>query len=772
MNLTTRLASFLPLCVLISAAETAAQTPHLPVSAPNEPAAARTLTECLRVPIHTQPDDPAFGRYGLWAAGPDYKASFHDGFAFYPCLGTDYPENLPLVWRTESIVAGAEVLVTPATATSTRSSDWRHEIHYPGVMEAYDVRADGVEQTFRLDVPPTRGGDWVVTGRIATRLLAPALVAAAHQELVFTDATDRPLVRYGAATAIDAAGERHAATTSFDGERIRLTVDGAWLATAKFPVVLDPLSSAVQVYPSGTQGAADLDIASTNDTDSRVMVVFTRAVSAADRDAYALLTTPAFAAGTVVYSDLSTSWSAEKTSVGYSAFGGWVVAFQRATATSTQIRAWVNDRTSQSGGSLVFPQLPVAGTCNRNPDVGAGGTSVALIVFQSDVTASNANTANTEVYGMILDTLTLTFDAPFLVPNQAAGTRYDRENPTVNQIRQFGPSIAWVVAWQELDRNVAGDDWDIWAQRVTSTGSRTATADLTAGVAAASNKVRPQIDGDAGRFMVAYLLASSGDATAGPEIRTVRFEAPDNVFSISGLVHGVLQASTMREFSNLTIAHDRVTDSHWAIGYESRATTSPGTVPAAHLDRVGYTGGVVEATTLVSNTLGGFSPAVTNQLTTTQETNRFLVVYAAPAGLGRNIEGRSLNYAASAATRYGTGCGTGSIASTAPRAGSERFAVALTSAPAFATSVLLLSDGMGTIPLDGSGMTGCVFNLSPGFFMAFVSATDGSGYTDLVSPLPDRPAFFGDLYFQWIYVSFGANPAGLQATRGLRAQVR
>jgi hypothetical protein len=69
-------------------------------------------------------------------------------------------------------------------------------------------------------------------------------------------------------------------------------------------------------------------------------------------------------------------------------------------------------------------------------------------------------------------------------------------------------------------------------------------------------------------------------------------------------------------------------------------------------------------------------------------------------------------------------------------------------------------------------MPGCMFQVAPAFFLTFASATDGSGNAALGLPLPDRPALFGDLYFQWLYVNFGANPANLQATRGLVAHVR
>ena len=53
-----------------------------------DPAAVESLSaDDLRIPLHSAPDDPVGGAYGLWAAGPTYKASFHDGFAFFRSLG-------------------------------------------------------------------------------------------------------------------------------------------------------------------------------------------------------------------------------------------------------------------------------------------------------------------------------------------------------------------------------------------------------------------------------------------------------------------------------------------------------------------------------------------------------------------------------------------------------------------------------------------------------------------------------------------------------------
>jgi hypothetical protein len=234
-----------------------------------------------------------------------------------------------------------------------------------------------------------------------------------------------------------------------------------------------------------------------------------------------------------------------------------------------------------------------------------------------------------------------------------------------------------------------------------------------------------------------------------------------------------LLSSTSRLYRNLSIAFDRDNASHWAIGYEFRGTTSPGPVPSAGVVRVGYSGGIVESAGLISSSLGAFYPAVTFQTQNPAlQDNRFLVAYASP-GIGNTLVGRQFLYHPGAtSTTYGTGCGSGTISSGLPRAGTESFPVRITNAPAATAAILFTAFGPDSIPLGGLGMTGCVFNVSPAFFLSLVTATDAAGRGALALPLPDRPVFAGDVYLQWLYLSPGANPAGLQSTRGLRATVR
>src|SRR5690606_25310869 len=115
------------------------------------------------VPIHTAEAWNGHS-YGIWAAGSTYKASFHDGMTFVPYLGDHSPHNQPFSWRTESVTIGDVQLVTQHPVFD--HADYRAEFDHGRVVEAYDVHANGLEQTFVIRAAPTTGdlttGDLVV----------------------------------------------------------------------------------------------------------------------------------------------------------------------------------------------------------------------------------------------------------------------------------------------------------------------------------------------------------------------------------------------------------------------------------------------------------------------------------------------------------------------------------------------------------------------------------------------------------------------------------
>ncbi len=134
----------------------------------------------FQVPIHTQVADPLGGEYGTWASGDEYKVSFHGDMTYYPAIADVEGQ---VSWHSTSIRVGSHELIGQSDAVR-HNTDWRYEYRYGQVTEAYDVRPEGVEQTFVLSSIPTTG-DLVVSGRVGSKLQADEM-SARHGAITFT----------------------------------------------------------------------------------------------------------------------------------------------------------------------------------------------------------------------------------------------------------------------------------------------------------------------------------------------------------------------------------------------------------------------------------------------------------------------------------------------------------------------------------------------------------------------------------------------------------
>ena len=90
----------------------------------------------------------------LWGVGARYKVRFSpSGFELTPALGAAAPHNVPLQWHLESVGRdGARPLAQDDVVPSY--DGLRVEYARGGVRERYDVRPDGIEQSFVLDALP------------------------------------------------------------------------------------------------------------------------------------------------------------------------------------------------------------------------------------------------------------------------------------------------------------------------------------------------------------------------------------------------------------------------------------------------------------------------------------------------------------------------------------------------------------------------------------------------------------------------------------------
>jgi hypothetical protein len=727
--------------------------------------AALSAGDLFTVPIRSAEGDLGHA-YGTWASGPDYKVSFHEGFAFYPVLGGAYERNLPLAWRTLSVTCGDVSLLGADEQAEHRVADWRYEYRYAQFTEAYDVRGDGVEQTFVFGAPFASGGDLVVRGLVTTELRA-AMRASEHGALEFLGERGERIVSYGAAQAVDARGARVPVPAAWDGQQLTLTVPAAWIADAVFPLTLDPLiGSTVVSFDSGGRQASRPDVAR-DDGSNQLMVVYGRLNAGGDYDLYARLTDSSFGATTIVYNDITASWSTRNGDVAF--VGGadrWVIALQRdfPSTTGSWIRAHVHD---SGDTTLSTTWISVAGSTGNSltvPDVGgtaatSTGTN-ALIVYQSDTGLVNSSTS--QVFGVLLDAAASTHGTPFSLE---VGATFDRETPSVNQ-ESDGGTASWITCWTQLDNSIAEDDWDMIIRRIDASGVSQGRSFL-GNVSAIDHAFQPRVAGRNGRYMASFGEDPNPAGVQvngwGNEIWAQRFDWSETSSSAVIGARERVRISRAVEYWNGNIAYDSTSDSHWGLTYHSDTWN-------VYAERVGYDANVCESVVVYDTASQGFSPGITFD----DDANRFPLVFTATeAGTQpQPVFGVQFTYPTfNQPSLYGTGCGPAVLGSNStahsrkPHSGQEFFEVRVSSAPNNAAGLLVI--GVNPIDLALPGFPGCHLHVGMPLVYLPLNATGATA----AFPAPIPSGLSGDVYLEWFYVNPAA-PGGLQITRGLKVEVR
>jgi hypothetical protein len=703
----------------------------------------------LRVPVHGRANDPG---YGIWTAGANFKASFHDGFAFYPRGGDD-----GAVLRLHLGVAAVGPTAQPV---GRAVGDWRYEFAHGALTEAYDVRDAGVEQSFVLHAPMSGSGDLDLRVAVSGGLAAP-IRAPQHGELLFHDAEGRARVRYGAALAYDAVGRRVAVCTSFDGRSIGLHVPAAWLATATYPVVVDPLLGAVVHSLSNTKPVRSLDLGhETTSPSKNVLLAFAYAFSPTDIDLRVFMLDAAMTNPTLVFADISTQVTDWPRVAYVHGASRWIVVFEHGAVGATpSIRRYTHprgDATLNAGGATVL-----VSNAGRHPDVGGVHAPASLprayVVWSTDAQGSGQYT---DVRGYVVDVLTGTLWVadPSGLPS---GTAYDRDYPTVSQ-GGITATEGWVAAWSEL-RYGDGRTRIMAAKVAIDGGAYSARALQRSGAETSGFLKHVDLDGCDGRYLLSYVRADLLAGDDGNQLHVVRFDWPTGAQLAtyrSGQIHAIATAG--RTLSAPRVAYDRVSRSHWAVAHVDAGAANA----VVHVRRVGYQGGTLESQTLSPGV--GETRMETPSVTFDADARVFGLA-AAGTNPGGIIALDRLAYPAGALrATYGTGCG-GAITANQPDAGYEFFTVSLVS-PAATAAALLIGASPAAVPLAGIGMPGCHLLVSVDPVVSLPVAVN-QGQAALVLPLNDSPALIGDVYCQWLQARPG-NALGLVTSQGLAVHIR
>jgi hypothetical protein len=174
-----------------------------------------------------------------------YGASFGDQtFDFAPASPTPDPTLPHLKLALGSITDGATVLASAGPAERKLLADERAiEFHRGGVVERYEMRSDGVEQSFVLNGLPERGA-----------VTAFVKVSSSHPGTAENGDLDFGGIFVRDAVAIDAAGRRLELPMELVEGGFTMTVPEEWIATAALPVVIDPLVGTAIMIDTMTWG--------------------------------------------------------------------------------------------------------------------------------------------------------------------------------------------------------------------------------------------------------------------------------------------------------------------------------------------------------------------------------------------------------------------------------------------------------------------------------------------------------------------------------------
>ena len=211
---------------------------------------------------------------GARAGGPDYTARFDArGVEFTPALGPTAAKPFPVRFTLDAVRRGAsDVFARTADVAPVVAGEQVRYEHRGDLVEVYDVRAEGIEQSFVFASRPTGTGDLVVCGRITTELP----FVAANDDGVRYELPEVGGVTFGSVTGVDANGAtaRGSIRVVEGGAGVEWVLPAAFVDHCAYPLVLDPLIGSAIAIGNLAGGDDVTPSIAFDDTNNRYLVVW------------------------------------------------------------------------------------------------------------------------------------------------------------------------------------------------------------------------------------------------------------------------------------------------------------------------------------------------------------------------------------------------------------------------------------------------------------------------------------------------------------------
>jgi hypothetical protein len=683
---------------------------------------------------------------GDWIAfGSSYRAAFTaEGFRFTPVLGDRASKTRSLSFRLEAIRRGDRVLLE-AAGEGARPVREGLSVRYArgaGIVEAYEVRPEGVEQSFRFEALLPGEGDLVVRGRVETEL--PPLPGEEGGALRFEE-EGLGGVSYGGVTGIDAAGRRVPGRIRLDGSHLELSLPAEFVASAAYPLVLDPIiGTTITIATGGTFDHFDPDVAydATNDV---YLVVWERSLSGTDIDILGQRVSSSGAlVGPVIPIDVGLTVPANPTVANANATDMFLVAYETLYLGLPPHLNIVGKTVAAATGTVSGPaDISYLPTNDRNADAGGdprigspGSFEDVFVVWKEEPNGIRGRVVHCPSSG------------PPTMPGgvQVFSTQTTDDYPSIS--KSCGQAGRWLVAWNRYGSG------DILARVVDASGAL-CTPETPISVGPAEDEY-PAVAGDGNGFLVAWqrgpdggrdVLArtaafsgscgASGSLSTGPELVVEGDPGDDEVSPTVDLAPS----------KYILVWADPEGTATWDVYMKS---LDPGTGAACEPATAVHTSPSFEGSPEVATQFGAGSAgdqalvafhSATNPLLTDSDLLAHLLEAIGPGG---------------PVVSLGGGCGGGGTAwVNGPVAlGNSSFALTLSGADPGATgSVVLL--GVSSAP-SSCGPCTLVPDLSASALL-FAPLSGGAG--NLAVPIPcDLALLSGGAKVQWIVFFTGASP--------------
>ena len=364
----------------LCSAALSAQTPELTLD-PSHAAQRHGESVSIARAAHglTVDDDVLIG------GGGDYKVVFDQGgVLFTPAMGDAVEVNQNLRLTLESVQRGSATVFAahaPALLDLSRIDASIAQYRHGDIVERFDVRADALKQSFVFGQQPAGEGDLVVRLRVATNMAAEPGEFLQGLKL---HAGDLEAVEIGVVVGIH---------MNYTGSHLELVLPHAFVATANYPLVLDPPISSAIVNSSSVQVHRP-DIAYEPGSD-RYLVVWEHVYSATDEDIRGHFVSPLGSPlGSLLSIDASSERERRPTVCAVAQSGQFVVAYENdapglpGIAFATIDARTVNAANGNLGPITVLTSFTIGtNTRDKNPSLGGDSSGLdneCVLVFESE----------------------------------------------------------------------------------------------------------------------------------------------------------------------------------------------------------------------------------------------------------------------------------------------------------------------------------------------------------------------------------------------------